>query len=290
MKRAMKKEDASALLRRGWADPRRGELSLFAANGAYYLFLSLGPLTALVLSALPYTPVTEQRLLTELQDLVPPALRQLVLGIVRDVYAGSAAALPLSMALELWSGARFLAGVTRGLGDLAGIPPGGYFRRRALGAVYTAALVLFVLGNMMLLRFGERLLLAVCRRYPGGGVFWALVLRLRPLLLLAGLTAGNVLLFRCGLRDTRLRASVPGAVFSAAAGLLFSRLYSWALERFGLFGVYGSIAAAAASLCWMYGSLYLLFLGAWINTLLPEREKSGAPRPEKGRPVRRPGG
>ena len=48
--------------------------------------------------------------------------------------------------------------------------------------------------------------------------------------------------------------------------MLFSRAYSWAMERFGLFGVYGSIAAAAASLYWIYVSLYILFAGAWVSS------------------------
>ena len=260
-----------AFARRAAADPRRAELGLYAANGTYYLFLSLGPLTALLLALLPFTPLTEETLLGGVAAWVPAAFRRLLQGVVRDVYAGPKAVLGVTLFLELWSGARFLASVTRAVASLSGGPVSGYLRRRAAGALYTAALVLFVLGNVLLLRFGERLLLAVERLAPAGRELWSLLLRLRPLLLWAGMTAGNALLFRYGARTgRRWREVLPGAGLSAAGWLVFSRGYSWAMERFGLFGVYGSIAAAAASMYWMYGSLYILFAGAWLAALFDQ--------------------
>lgn len=248
------------------ADPRRGDIGLYAANGTYYLFLSLGPLTALLLALLPYTPLTESALTEGVLSFVPAAFRRLMQGVVRDVYAGSRAALGVSLVLELWSAARFLASVDRSVAALTGGGAPGYLQRRLLGAAYTAAMVILLLGDLMLLWFGERLLLAVRQRAPAWEGLWSALVRLRAVLLFAGLTAGNALLFRYIPRRTRRWGQLlPGAVLSAAAWLAFSRLYSWSMERFGLFGVYGSIAAAAASLVWMYGSLYILFLGAWLS-------------------------
>lgn len=250
------------------SDPRRAELGLYAANGTYYLFLSLGPLTALLLSVLPYTPVTEQRMLDGVLSLAPAPLKRLVWAVVRDVYAGSGAVLGLSAALELWSGSRFLASVVRSIGVIGGAPSGGYFRRRAMGAVYTAALLLFILFNLMLLLFGERLAALLSLD--------ASVLRLRPLVVLAGLAAGNALLFARGGRGAM--AHLPGALLSAAGWLAYTRAYSWALERFRLFGVYGSIAVVSASVVWMYGSLYILFFGAWLDRRrIEERGKGPSP-------------
>ncbi len=258
--------DIRAAVRRAASDPRRRELSLYAANGTYYFFLSLGPLTALLLALLPYLPLTEEQLLGGVLELAPMAFRRLMQGIVRDVYAGTKAALGLSLLLELWSGARFLAAVTRGVGALTGGPAAGYLRRRLLGAAYTAALVLFILGNMTFLLFGERLLLGAERVCPELTGLWGAVLRLRPVIFLAGLTAANALLFRYGAgARRRFRGVMPGAVLSAVGWLLFSRGYSWAMERFGLSGVYGSIAAVTVSLYWIYCSLYILFLGAWLT-------------------------
>ena len=246
------------------ADPRRSELGLYAANATYYLFLSLGPLTALILALLPYTPLTESQLTEGVLALAPAAFRRLMQSVVRDVYAGSTTVLGVSLLLELWSAARFLASVDRGISSLSDMAASGYLRRRILGAAYTGVLLLLLLGDLTLLRFGQQALADIRLRAPAWEGAWSALLRLRPAFLLAGMTAGNALLFR---RGRRLRHTLPGAAISAGAWLGYSRLYSWAMVRFGLFGVYGSIAAVAASLCWMYGSLYILFAGAWITAV-----------------------
>ncbi len=270
----MRREKLIAWVRRAADDPRRADISLFAANGAYYLFLSLGPLAALLLAILPYTPLTEAKLLETVFAVVPRPLRQIISAVFRDVYAGSAAALSLSLSLELWSGARFLASVVRGVSSLYGGGKKGYLRRRIMGAAYTAVLVIFIAVNLTLLLFGERLLFSAGRRYPALSGLWNGIFRLRPAIFLIGLTAGNALLFRCAPGSAGRKAGhLPGASFAAGAWLAFSRAYSWALERFGLFGVYGSIAAAAASMCWMYGSLYILFFGAWLNVTFREERR-----------------
>lgn len=253
---------AAHFLRRAAADARFADIGLYAANGAYYLFLSLGPLTALLLALLPYTPLTEQQLLDGVLAYAPAATGLLVSAIVRDVYAASPAALSMSLGVELWSGARFLACVVRGIGAIGDGGRRGYLRTRLAGAALTAALALFILGNLMLLLFGRRLESA----FPALGQ----LMRLRALVFLAGLTGLNLLLYRCASGAGGLRRRAVGAAFAAVMWLAFSRLYSWALERFGVFGVYGSIAGVAVSLYWMYGSLYILFLGAWLGTLWAE--------------------
>ena len=275
----MKTEAVAAFVRRAANDPRRRELSLHAAAGTYYLFLSLGPLTALLLSLLPYTPLSEEQALTAVLSAAPAAFRRLVQGIVRDVYAGSNAALGLSLLLELWSGAKFLAAVTRGVAALTGGVHAGYLRRRVSGAAYTTALLAAVLGDLTLLLFGQRLLLAAGQVRPALLWLWEAVVRLRPAIVFLGLASMNVLLFRGPSRERRSRRAMAAAALTAAGWMLFSRMYSLALERFGFFGVYGSIAAAAGSLYWIFLSLYILFAGAWLSAPpLPQDEAEGERR------------
>lgn len=253
-------------------DPRSRSIGLYAASGAYYLFLSLGPLVALSLSVLPYTAVSQQRLLDALLPFAPAALGEIIYNIVTDVYAGSLTALGLSLAAELWSAGKFLSGVVGGVGAIVDGTDEGFFRRRVMGALYTLALIGFILANLTLLLFGERLLSWLRDYAPALEQAGSFLLRQRAALFFVGLTAVNALLFRYAPRkELKFLPQLPGAAFSAGAWLVFTRGYSFALERFGLFGVYGSIAAVIISLFWMYCSLYILFLGAWLNTLLRER-------------------
>lgn len=254
-----------ALFRRAKDDPGRVDIGLYAANGAYYLFLSLGPLTALILAALPYTSVTEQALLDAVSAVAPMAFGKLLHAVAQDIYAAPSAALGISLSAELWSAAKLLSSVVRGVGDISGGVTAGYFRRRLLGAGYTLLLIAFLLGNLMLLLFGQRLQASVQARFPSFEPLCRMLLNLRPLVLLGGLASVNALLYRCVPGDRR---TLPGAAAAALLWLAFTRAYSYALEQFGLFGVYGSIAAVIVTLYWTYCSLYILYLGAWMNRLL----------------------
>lgn len=256
------------LARRIKQDTRRADIGLYASSGAYHLFLSLGPLTALILAILPYTSVTEQTLLDAVSTVAPTALGHLVHAVAQDIYAAPRIALGISLAAELWGAAKLLSCVVRGVCELADGRTAGYFRLRLLGAGYTLILIAFILGNLTLLLFGQRLAAAVQRQYPSMEALCRVLLALRPLIFLGGLASVNTLLYRCAPGKER---TLPGAAAAALIWLLFTRVYSAALEQFGFFGVYGSIAAVIVTLYWAYCSLYILFLGAWLNRLIPDK-------------------
>lgn len=239
----------------------KANLWLYATSGAYYMFFSLGPLVVVLLGLLPYFPFTQQELLDLLLGYAPAPLQELVQRLVEGVYANSAAALGVGLVVELWSAGKLLSLIMRGVGQIYdGQVYGGFLRRRLMGALYTAVAMVLVLANVALLFAGKSLL--------GTSKLWWMVLHLRGALFFAVVTAVNALLFSTVPRKKlSFQRQLPGAAFSAAAWLLFSRLYSWAVERFGFYSIYGGLAIVIISLFWMYCSLYLLFLGAWLNTL-----------------------
>ena len=263
----MKKEQLFQKLRWAAGEYARADLWLYATSGAYYLFFSLGPLAVVILGLLPYLPCSAQELLDALLGYAPDSFRQMMGSLVTDIYTGSAAALGIGLVTELWSAGKFLGLIMRGVGQIYdGQVFGGYLRRRLLGALYTAILIALILGNLALLLFGERLL------YTWADPLLFAVLKLRGLVFFAAVTAINALLFRyVPHRELTFSRQLPGAAFAAAVWLAFSRVYSWAVDRFRFFSVYGGLAIVIISLFWMYCSLFLLFLGAWLNTL---REKA----------------
>jgi membrane protein len=249
-------------------DGRYRDISLYASAGTYYLFLSLAPLAALLLALLPHAGLSQAELLELLLGYTPPAFQTLMNAIINQVYNRSWTVLSVSFLLELWSAAKFLSAVLNGISRIYGQEGRyrGFFRRRLAGALYTLALVLFIPANAALLLFGQRWF------SPNGHI--TALLRLRGLFFSASLTLLLTLLFSAVSRQSpRFFRQLPGAAGAAVGWLLFSRVYTWAAGRFGLFGIYGSLALLSVSLFWMYGSVYILFLGACVNTLLPNNKR-----------------
>ena len=255
------------------AEYGQANIGLYAASGAYYLFFSLGPLVVLLLGLFPYLPFSQQDLQGALLGLLgyaPEPVQKLVEDLVGGVYAGSTAALGIGLVVELWSAGRFLSQVMRGIGQIYdGRVTGNFLFRRLLGALYTALLLALILANVALLFVGGRLLPIAA--------FWRVVMRLRGVTFFAIVTVINALLFSTVPRKKlRFVRQLPGAAFAAAAWLAFSQVYSWAVDQFAFYSVYGTVAIVIVSLFWMYCSLYLLFLGAWANAVREKEHKEGA--------------
>lgn len=266
--------DSPVLKKLRWVSQEfsRTDLWLYATSGAYYLFFSLGPLTVILLGLLPYMPFTEQELMDALLDYAPGPFQELISRLVEGVYDGSKAAIGIGLVIELWSAGKVFSLILRTIEQIYdGRPHGSFLYRRFMGALYTAALIVLFLGNMVLLFTGERILSSIGFMSRRAGL-WAFLIHGRELFFFLVVTAVIALLFaHVPQRELRYCRQLPGAVFSSAAWLIFSRIYFWAVSSFGFYSIYGGLAVVIISLFWMYASLYLLFLGAWFNTLLDKR-------------------
>ncbi len=264
-------------LRRAAGEFGRNNIWLYATSGAYYLFFALGPLLVILLGLLPYMPFSEEQLMDALLGYAPEPFRELIGRLVDGVYAGSTAAIGIGLVVELWTAGKVFSLIMRTIEQIYdGKTHGSFLLRRLRGALYTAILVVIILGNMVLLFVGEKLLdsIGLISKWAG---LWAFLIRGREIVFFLIVTALNALLFtHVPQKELRYTKQLPGAAFAAAAWLIFSRIYSWAVSSFGFYSIYGGLAVVIISLFWMYASLYLMFLGAWLNTQIEKwlREKN----------------
>ena len=261
---------------------RRSHIGVFAASSAFYCFLSLVPLVILLLNLIPYTELSRETVRQVFFNFTPEPFQELVDKIIREVYTGSPALLSISALLELWSAAMFLSSLMQGIREIYdGYSDEGYFHLKLLGILYTIVLIVFILIDISLFAFGEKLCAVIESKAPSLYGAWCLLLRTRGVVFLLGLTAYNALLFKTiPRRELRFRRQLPGAAFSAVAWFAFSQLFSWLIDQFSIFSTYGSLSIIVISLFWLYYSVYILFLGAFLNTLpITQREP---PKRSKG--------
>ena len=65
---------------------KKQNISAYASSTAFFLFLSVIPMLMVVCAVIPYTPVTEQNLITALTDVTPDIADAMVESLVVDVY------------------------------------------------------------------------------------------------------------------------------------------------------------------------------------------------------------
>ena len=120
----------------------RHGIAIHAASGAFYMFLSLTPFIILICSVLPYTPLTEDMILSHARDIIPTGAIDLIESIVRDVYGASAALVPLSAVATLWSAGKAFSSLIRGMEEINDAPKRSrYLMRRLRAMLYTVLLL-----------------------------------------------------------------------------------------------------------------------------------------------------
>ena len=100
---------------------KKQNISAYASSTAFFLFLSVIPMLMVVCAVIPYTPVTEQNLVTALTDVTPDIADAMVESLVVDVYESSVGILPVALIAMVWSAAKGVMALMRGLNAVNGV-------------------------------------------------------------------------------------------------------------------------------------------------------------------------
>lgn len=246
------------------------EMSVYAAQASFFIILAAFPFLMLLLSLIQLIPmVTESDLLALVVQLVPDTLDALVVSVIDSLYSDSPMAiLSVTAITTLWSAARGMLSIERGLNRVHGITARrNYIVRRLICSGYTVAFSVMCVLCLVFLVFGDILQRQLMRRIPAMLHFNFLVLPVRGLVSLAILFVFFLALYTVlPHRTIHVKSQVPGALFSSVGWALFSMVFSVYFRYFGNYTVtYGSLTAAILLMLWLYFCICIIFLGAEIN-------------------------
>jgi len=267
-------------------------ISLVAAGCAFYAMLALFPALSLVISlyGLFFDVATVQPQLAVLEAVLPADGFRLISARVQELIAKPAALLGwgvgLSAVLALWSAS---AGIRAVLGAL-NLADGQSERRHPL--VFYATALLLTLSSIAAVIVGLAFLVLLPSLLDVMGIepLEAALARLASvLLLLLSVLFAIALVYRFGpaRRPRFWRLVSPGSAMATLLWVLSSALFSYYVRRLGAFDEnYGPLGAAIGLLMWLYGSFYVILLGAELDAeLARRREMDGDPPAEERGPT-----
>lgn len=248
------------------------QIPIYAGNASFFLLLSVFPIVSLLLSLLPYTPLTLEHLLGFCAQLAPDWLMRLLEYFIRTLYKSSSAAIiSASVVLTLWSASKGMLSLLYGLDAVLEVrETRRYLRRRLLCVLYTVGMLLALLLTLGLYVGGQALLtFLLARGFSFAAVLEPVLqnLHLYSLVLLTALFTGVFL----ALPDKRQRFVhvLPGAAGAACAWVIYSEIYSWYVNHIvKASALYGSLSVLLLMLLWLYACISILFYGALLNHAL----------------------
>ena len=263
----------------------RDNVTLVAAGVAYYIFLSIFPALAALVSiyGLFSDPAEVGRQIAPLASLLPPEAMKLLNDGLQTFIQGSAGArfsiaLIVSVALALWTARAAMSSIMTGLNIVYEEPERRSFIKQTLvslgltvGAVVLAALCILAVAVVPAILAFVRLdkLFAMLLAYGR----WPI------LTILVGLGIAVLYRFAPDRSHPKGRWISWGSAIATLLWLIGSLLLSLYVTRFGSYdATYGSLGAVVVLLLWFWFSAVVLLLGAEIEAELEARDdKAGDP-------------
>lgn len=256
----------------------KDEITVYAAQASFFIVLSALPFIMLLMSIIQFVPaISRSDLLALVADIFPAKVIPLVDTILTDLYSTSPTAiLSMTTIVALWSAARGMQGIERGLNRIAGCTKRrNYVYSRIVNSGYTIVFIVVCVMSLILLVFGSSIQNMFFKYFPFFSHLLPLLISVRTLLPL-----GILIIFFTWLytflpyERLRLKYQFPGAVFSTIAWMLFSFGFSIYFTHFSGFSyMYGSLAAVVILMLWLYFCICILFLGAELNEHLMEKKR-----------------
>ena len=250
---------------------------VWAGQSAFFMVISFFPALLLLVSLCRALQITDSALLEELVRLLPPAVADLFLSVLREASARAETALvSVSAIAALWAVSRSVHTVARGLRAVYGLQETRHFITvRLVAFAYTLLLFLLIWLALVLLVFWKSIVALCLPAFPGFRAAAGFILSFRFVAAAVVFTLFFTLMYKVLPNNPlSLAALFPGGLFSALGWLLFSRLFSFYIENFSNYAsLYGSLTAVVLLMLWLYFCMYILFFGGIVNAWLQNRQK-----------------
>lgn len=257
---------------------QKDHITAFSAQAAFFTVLSFFPFLIVVLSLMRFFPITLQDMIDLVRDYLPEQYSGAVIPIINSLNGRlTTTYMSLTILTLLWSASKGILSMMTGLNTIHEIEEKrNYFVLRFISSIYIGLMAVAVLFGMVLLLFGNSLLMQLYRFQPvlenQHLVFASIRFTLAFLIFLIVF----IIMFRFLPSDNfKTKEILPGALFASIGWLILSFLFSMYFDNFSFYNImYGGLTSILLTLLWLYFCMMILFIGAEINQYFLNSKKN----------------
>ena len=249
---------------------RKYHVSAYASSIAFFTYLSLIPMMLVFFAVLPYTPLTEAKLMEIATEVLPKYLVPAAVSAISNMYDSSGAVLSVTLLVLVWSGGKGMLALLRGLNVINRVEEKrNYVRLRLRASVYTVILLVMVIVLLVLVVFGEWIAAFLTGIFPHIHYLFDALFAFRPIFMILLLTLffGAVFTWIPNNKKQFLY-ELPGALLASCMWYFSSWVFSVYVNHFFSYNLYGSVATATVIMLWLYICFYIVLAGALFNCFL----------------------
>ena len=246
-------------------------ISAYAAQAAFFLLTSMFPFIMLLLSLLQFFPFDMEDLINAASNVLPAAVEQFIVPVITEIYEkGTPTLISVVAITALWSASAGVNAVVNGLSKIFDEDKADSWLKIRLESIFfMLGLIIVIILSLGVSVYGNIFSERIMAMLPHLRAYELLSLGIKFFCVLCILTLIFDLIYLFApSRKSTFSAQLPGALVSAVGWVGFSVLYSFYLNNLANFSLYGSLAAVVFFMLWMYICLFILFVGAEINTFV----------------------
>lgn len=248
------------------------DISVYSGQAAFFLILSFFPFLMFFFSLLNLTPLTEQEFMDWVMTIVPSSFHETLEYFTGEIYEGiSGGKITATVVVAVFMSSKAFVSLERGMNAMYHVKETRNMVKRYLySMLYSIVFAFLLLSLLAIMVFGKRLLAQLFQLLP----FLEEVVHFRMIICIPILFGFFLLLFVVlPNRKQRVKQQIPGAALATAGWLIFSGLFSVYVDKYTRYSsFYGTMTTIALIMVWLYGCMYVLFVGGFINR---EIEKKG---------------
>jgi membrane protein len=259
-----------------WYRMEEDDVSGLASQLAYFFLLSLFPLLIVVVTVIPYLPISEVDLLGVIRDFAPGDAMTLIESNLKDIMANqNGKLLSIGIIGTLWSASNGINAIVRAFNKAYDVKETRHFLvARGMAIVFTFAMIFVFILALLLPVFGREIGIFLFSEFGLSNEFltiWNTIRWLVSSIIL--FIVFTVLYWMAPNKKIKCVSVIRGAFFTTVGWVLTSWAFSYYVGNFGNYSAtYGSIGAIIVLMIWFYLSGFIIILGGEINAYYSKRE------------------
>ncbi|MDO5557585.1 MAG: YihY/virulence factor BrkB family protein [Clostridia bacterium] len=255
---------------------KKHNIGEYTAQCAYYTILSFIPFIIILLTLIQYTNIQKETLFIAISAFIPNSMNQQILNIIQEIYSKSFGTISISALIVLWSAGRSFFALCKGFHIVYEIPKKrSYIYFKLKGIISTMVFTVVIVLTLLLIIFGSYITEKIGGRFETIGFILQDVVKFSNIGLIAFLFIIFLFMYKyIPNHRVRLKDQIPGALFASIVWSIISYAFSLFVNIFKGFSLmYGSLTTAILIMMWVYVCMYVILLGAEINSMIAQRRK-----------------
>ncbi len=250
---------------------REDLVSEYAAECAYFTFLSFIPFIIFLLSIVQYININQETVFFAIKEVIPSHMQESILMIINEIYSKSLGTISLAIIITLWSAGRGFFALTKGLRKIYKVEnekPNLIIRLE--GTLYILIFIVAIILFLIIMVFGNKIHKLILNKFGQISNISLYILNIRSIFFLFAMFFIFLMIYRFIPRHKlKIKTQLPGAIFASISWHIISLVFSLYIDIFNVFSnTYGSLSSIILIMMWLYVCMYFILMGGEINMLL----------------------